>query len=466
MSKTYHLKLESSVKETIRERLTAVSGGLTSDPGNTSGSDPVRAGARAVGVTVAKNFEKFWKLSEKEGEGPIDVIDMFSGCGGMSAGFRVANALIPAFRHILAVDIDSVANASYQANFGTIPANISVHDLARNRRKLRKLLRSSKRRDGHPLILIGCAPCQGFSSHRNSVGEGDERNSLFTDFAEIATYLQPDAVVVENVPELLTTKYWPYVEKARLILERRGYVVHLSVHNMAEFGVPQERYRALLLAFRKNFYPLQGFLTRNEFSTVREAIGLFPAIRAGEKHPEDPMHYTAGHQPSTLETIRAIPHDGGNRPPDVGPACLRRIHERQGKAAYEDVYGRLYWDRPSITITAYARNPASGRFVHPEQDRGLSVREAATLQGFPTNFLFEGSLDQRFRQIGNAVPPPFAAYLATHILGELLAPAPVNQPTDTGVTEPIGESFSRLIPSLKAGTGRYGNTSNRSEAVT
>ena len=108
-----------------------------------------------------------------------------------------------------------------------------------------------------------------------------------------------------------------------------------------------------------------------------DAIGHLPRVAAGERSPGDAMHFSAGHRASTLEVIRAVPKDGGNRPPNVGPACLRRAHERQGKAVYEDVYGRLRWDRPAITITAYARNPASGRFVHPEQDRGLTAREAA-----------------------------------------------------------------------------------------
>jgi DNA (cytosine-5)-methyltransferase 1 len=165
------------------------------------------------------------------------------------------------------------------------------------------------------------------------------------------------------------------------------------------------------------------------------------------------MHYTAGHRESTLATIRAVPKDGGSRPADVGPECLRRFEARQGKPAYEDVYGRLHWDRPSITITAYSRNPASGRFVHPDQDRGLSVREAALLQGFPSTYHFHGTLDQRFRQIGNAVPPVFAAYLAGHLLGELAAPSEFRG-EDKSIRASVGPSFARMIPGLKASRAR------------
>jgi DNA (cytosine-5)-methyltransferase 1 len=135
----------------------------------------------------------------------------------------------------------------------------------------------------------------------------------------------------------------------------------------------------------------------------------------------------------------------------MGPQCLVRARERQGRGAYDDVYGRLYWDKPAITITAYARNPASGRFVHPEQNRGLSVREAAILQSFPSNYIFAGTFDQKFRQIGNAVPPSFSACLAMHLVGELLGPA-FSGDIDEGIIEPIGASFSRLIPALKAGS--------------
>jgi DNA (cytosine-5)-methyltransferase 1 len=191
---------------------------------------------------------------------------------------------------------------------------------------------------------------------------------------------------------------------------------------------------------------------RARFNTVRKSIGQLPAVRAGENCPVDQMHYSAGHIPSTLATIRAVPKDGGNRPPDVGPDCPRRGKDRQGKAMYEDVYGRPFWDRPAITITAYARNPASGRFLHPEQDRALSVREAALLQGFPPDYWFSGSLDQRFRQIGNAVPPTFASYLACHIVGELLSHEDnAGGASAQGIARPVGESFSRMIPALKAG---------------
>jgi DNA (cytosine-5)-methyltransferase 1 len=409
----------------------------------------VRAAAQVLARLTATHLDNFWSQSETTGDAPFDVIDMFSGCGGMSAGFRAVNGVLPCYRIAAAVDIDKVANRTYAANFGIEPAHMDIARVARGR-KLLNTIESSRRPDS-PLVLIGCAPCQGFSSHRNKAGESDERNSLFDDFARIAVRLRPAAIVVENVPEILTERYWPYVQQARKRLEKAGYYVHLTVHNMAEFGVAQERFRALMIAMPKPFSPPKGFLSRGDFRTVRQAIGTMPPVAPGARHPDDEMHYSAGHKHSTIETIRAVPKNGGSRPSDVGPECLRRAGKKNGRAVYEDVYGRLFWDRPAITITAYARNPASGRFVHPEQDRGLTVREAALLQGFPVDYWFSGSLDERFRQIGNAVPPAFASALAAHILGELLLPQGTECAYDPGLTQPVGPSFSRLIPALKAG---------------
>lgn len=421
-----------------------------SAPSAISREDSIRSSCQDTARRLALDLDKYWKKVPGAADGPIDVVDMFSGCGGMSAGFRAVNGLVPAFRLAVAMDIDKVANRTFASNLGIRPSFQDVSLLASDPKATEGILGTLGRPRKRPLVLIGCAPCQGFSSHRNSLGQTDHRNSLFLDFAKVATELLPDAVIVENVPELLTDRYWALICRARKQLENAGYWVHVAVHNMAEFGVPQERFRTLLMAMRFPFVPPSGFLPRSKFKTVRQAIGDLPPIAAGQRDPRDPMHYTAGHRESTLQVIRAVPKNGGNRPENLGPACLRRAKSRNGRGVYEDVYGRLFWDRPAITMTAYARNPASGRYIHPDQDRGLSVREAAILQGFPRTFHFEGSLDERFRQIGNAVPPRFSAFLAMHLLGELLS-GQESSGFGPGITSPVGASFSRLIPSLKAG---------------
>jgi DNA (cytosine-5)-methyltransferase 1 len=422
-------------------------------PSTGKGARDTRSAARAIGRLASTQLDELWDKAADAPAGPIEVIDLFSGCGGMSAGFAAINAVVPAYRLVAAVDIDEVANGTYTDNLGVAPVCADVGQLAADSRLLGNLTRGRRNRRS-PLVLIGCSPCQGFSSHRNKRGAGDTRNSLFVDFARLAVKLRPDVVVSENVPELLTDSYWEWVTTARAEFERAGYATHLAVHDMATFGVPQQRFRALLLAMRRPFAPPSGFLGGGAFRTVRDAIGHLGAVVAGERHRDDELHVSARHRPETLATIRAVPKNGGNRPYGIGPECLRRVEIRQGRAAYEDVYGRLHWDRPAITLTHYARNPASGRFVHPEQDRGLTIREAALLQGFPATYRFGGSLDDCFRQIGNAVPPMFSAYVAGHILGELVADKEDALGFDEGLTAPVGASFSRLIPGIKASTAR------------
>lgn len=410
---------------------------------------------------ISSGIDPLWRRSTSAAEGSIDVIDMFSGCGGMSAGFRMLNSITPTYRIALAVDIDDDANETYRKNFGVTPTRIDIGELAEDEKQITDLVAKSRSNPNKPLVMIGCAPCQGFSSHRNSRGALDKRNSLFVSFAKIASLVQPDAIIVENVPELLTDRYWPIVEEARKVLSEGGYRTLLAIHDLAEFGVPQNRYRALMIGMKKPFKMPNGFLSRDQYRTVRAAIGTLPSIKAGEVSSSDDMHFTANHRASTIETIRAVPHDGGSRPYHAGPECLRRAEQKQGRAAYEDVYGRLWWDRPSITITAYARNPASGRYVHPEQDRGLSVREAASLQSFPSDYFFSGSFDSKFRQIGNAVPPAFSTYLAAHIADQI---AVDDDQHDIGIEAPVGPSFSRLIPALKAGHRLLDRSGGRSKS--
>lgn len=408
-------------------------------------SEPPHTAARVLGRAAAGQLDDVWRRPRCK-KAPFDVVDLFCGCGGLSAGFDAVARLVPSYALAAAADLDTTATESYRRNLGVTPKSLDVHDVAEGRAELRL---GAERHSPRPLITIGGPPCQGFSSHRNRV-ETDGRNSLLVDCARAAIRLGSEAVVIENVPELLTERHFGFLQAVRELLEDEGYFVNVSVHNAADFYVPQERFRALILAARTPFRPLRGYLDRDRYRTVRDAIAGLPAVAPGQKFDEDPLHFTAAHKASTVETIRQVPLDGGNRPDGVGPASLRRAAAKNGKPAYEDVYGRLYWDRPSITVTAHARNPASGRYVHPEQHRGLSVREAALLQGFPSSWELTGSLDDGFRQLGNAVPPPFAAAVASHLLGELAEPA--EEPSfDPGITAPVGLSFSRLIPALKSG---------------
>jgi len=377
----------------------------------------------------------------------VRVVEFFAGCGGTSLGFAMANKDLVDYRVVGAVEMDPHAAATFEKTLG-VPVYVG---------DVRSLLDpavfaevSAPWQGPEPLVLIGCAPCQGFSSHRKKDGRSDARNSLLEDFAQIAVNLSPEVIVMENVPEMLSEKHWAHFEAWRDTLEAAGYTVKVAIHNLADFGVPQDRFRALVIASRNAMFPMpRPTVTDPALATsVREAIGHLPPLEAGGRDPFDAMHMTSRHRKETVDLIKLIPHDGGSRsalPQGVGLKCW------DGVDGFRDVYGRLWWDRPAVAITARCRTPSCGRFVHPEQDRGLSVREAALLQGFPDWVQFEGPFDDKFKQIGNAVSPLFAKALAEHIATELIRTDSDVTPVDDHVDPalPLSKSFSSSIASIK-----------------
>lgn len=369
-----------------------------------------------------------------------DFVDFFSGCGGMSYGFHTIGKSTQALRGVGAFDIDPHANTSYERNFDIRPSDLNLADATGD--EIRAVMTKNRRDMSNPLIVIGCAPCQGFSSHRKKDPRKDERNSLVARFADIAVDLEPEVIIMENVPDLLTHKHWHHYDAFRQTLEAAGYNITASVVNMATYGVPQKRFRTIVIA-AKSFIPTipPALFDASTFKTVRDAIGELPPLDShGGSWPDDPMHVTSKHRKATVEILRQVPKNGGSRPSGVGPNCLDKV------AGFYDVYGRLPWDKPSITITARCRTPSCGRFAHPEQDRGLSVREAALLQGFPPDFVFEGPFDDKFKQVGNAVPPIFSTYLAAHVLSMLAGRNRAHEPQ--GIREPQYRSYSSLIAHL------------------
>lgn len=169
-------------------------------------------------------------------------------------------------------------------------------------------------------------------------------------------------------------------------------------------------------------------------------------MASGEVDPFDPMHEASRHRSSTIAIIQQVPLDGGARPAGVGPDCLQKARHSFG--GYTDVYSRLAWSEPAPTITARCRTPSCGRFVHPEQHRGLTAREAALLQTFPAEWHLCGPFDDRYKQVGNAVPPAAAQVFADHIASGF--PSYTNE---VGLFEvedrPVGSSFSVLIPGIR-----------------
>lgn len=378
----------------------------------------------------------------------IQVIDLFCGAGGTSLGFMALNDIFPVFNMLGGCDINAISAATYSHNYKTPLLNEDIVKLAYEDGKLDEFLERIGYNKELPCILIGCAPCQGFSSHRKKHWneEDDVRNSLIIAFSKIVEHILPDAIVMENVPEFLSERYWKYFSAAKENFEKVGYIVKQNIYNAAAFGVPQERFRSIIIGMKKDFLLPTEILEKENFRTVRDAIGNLPKVDAGVAAINDPMHKSAAHKASTINVIKSVPHNGGSRPEGVGPACLDRTK------GFSDVYGRLYWDRPSITITHYARNPASGRYSHPEQDRGLTAREAALLQSFPNGFEFMGKFDDIYRQIGEAVPPFLSAAIATNVLIELISKEPTEEERAMSlesITKPVNSSYSSVIAGIK-----------------
>jgi DNA (cytosine-5)-methyltransferase 1 len=404
-----------------------------------------RGSARELGKTASIRMGRRGALSGPPAAGPIQIVDLFCGAGGLSAGFELVGRFTKSFRLVAAVDVDQHSALTYSKNLPILPIIADLASEASTNKRALRLIDSFGLIRSQPLVLIGGPPCQGFSAHRKKDKQhNDERNNLLIAFARMVVLLKPDFVVFENVPEVMAKKNWGLFSEMRRALERRGYNIRTQIHNLAGFGVPQARFRTLVLAARKAFRMPEAYVSPENYRTVRDAIGRLPPIEPGIASSTDPMHVCSKHRDSTIKTIRKIPKDGGTRPPGVGPRCLQAVD------GFRDVYGRLYWDRPANTITAFARNPASGRYIHPEQHRGLSIREAALLQGFPPDYHFEGPIDDRFLQIGNAVPPCFAAFLAAHVFGEITGEQPMRNDFDArDELGPTSNSFSSGIAGRK-----------------
>jgi DNA (cytosine-5)-methyltransferase 1 len=378
----------------------------------------------------------------------IGVVDFFAGCGGTSYGFASADVGGTSVNIVAGIDIDPYCCATYSSMVGAPSIQLDIASLVDHPRRLDVLLTHWHLDRFDKVVLVGCAPCQGFAAHRKAVTRTDARRHLFVMFCKLAERIRPDAIFMENVPDLFSRRHWKYYQQGRTLLQKAGLTVRSRVYNFATFGLPQERFRAIMMALPHPFDMPEPLLHHNSFQTVRDAISHLPPLASGECSTLDPMHIVSNHRPGTLRILRKVPPNGGNRPVGVGPGCLDRARRAHG--GYTDVYGRLAWDRPAVTITARCRTPSCGRFAHPEQHRGLSVREAALLQGFPPQFVFDGPFDDKYKQIGNAVPPMVAKQMARHLILAMShgsIPHPRDQHLD--ITSPIGPGFAITINGIK-----------------
>ncbi|MGY4712945.1 DNA cytosine methyltransferase [Mycolicibacterium sp. CBM1] len=357
------------------------------------------------------------------------VVDLFSGGGGMSYGF----AAHPQFSVVGAADAEIGkpstgmsaigCNATYHANMGVVPfaADLGVVSPAE--------VASGIGASASDLsVLLACPPCTGFSrAVSKNYTEDDPRNSLVVRVAEFVDQFSPQIVMMENVPQLLNGKFREHFQTLAGRLRDRGYSVHASVHRMVEFGLPQQRERAIVIAV-KNGLPMHtleelwdGYSVDPSAATVRRAISHLPRINSGETDESDPAHTSTTLVGESLERLKAMPRDGGSWPSFLDneethrfmiPSMWKAV-ERGRLNSYCDVYGRMWWDRPAPTIKRECSHIGNGRYSHPEQDRQCTVRELAILQGFPNDYKFVGtSRKNLYRQVGDAVPPLISYQLA------------------------------------------------------
>ena len=347
------------------------------------------------------------------------AIELFAGCGGLSTGLTQAG-----FRILSAVEINEVAARTYRANHRDV--HLHVKDVCKI--TAASLLRENGLRVGQLDLLAGCSPCQGFSRLRKGEsGRNDPRNKLVFEYLRLVRGLRPKTILMENVPGIITTEYGNEIfDLVKEELEQLGYTVDYKVINVADYGVPQFRKRFVLLGSRYRRHPIQlpveTHTSPNDrnpagklpWRTVRQAFQNIAPLENGQADPNNPLHVCSANGDLNMQRIQAVPHNGGSRssfPDNLVLECHRRYPN-----GYRDVYGRMSWDRPSPTLTGGCTNITRGRFVHPDQDRGISLLEAARLQTFPDGYVFCGNFGEKSLQIGNAVPVRLGEIMGTQLI--------------------------------------------------
>ena len=320
------------------------------------------------------------------------AIDLFCGCGGLTLGLKQAG-----FEVIGAVDNDNLAVKTYKVN------HPEVHVWERDIQDLTVgwVKRKLQLKKGELDLLAGCPPCQGFSTIRTLNGGKrirDGRNKLILEFQRFVEELLPKAVMMENVPGLRKNNLFKKLCKK---LEDLGYTVNHDVLDAADYGVPQRRRRLIMLAGRDGeiVFAKKARCKR----TVLDAIGNLPlAGTSGDKLHDLPERRSE----KVKRLIKRIPKDGGSRK-DLGKRSQLKCHKKCD--GFKDVYGRMAWNKVAPTITSGCTNPSKGRFLHPEEDRSISLREASLLQTFSKSYRFdvEDGKGTIARLIGNAIPPRF-----------------------------------------------------------
>jgi DNA (cytosine-5)-methyltransferase 1 len=360
------------------------------------------------------------------------IIDLFSGAGGMSLGF-VDPRFAGGFECVLAVDNDVAALETHSANFHGKVVSGNIEDWLKQKPRVPKAD-----------VIIGGPPCQGFSL-LNKKREGDDRRALWEPYLDVVEQSEAKLFVMENVTELFRSD-----ELSRILrrAKRMGFRTRAGILNAADYGAPQTRKRTIVIGWRDGvsepeFPPRQTHasaameLNLPRWRTVRDVIsdlGSPVGTEIGVLAPLD-LHFGRNPTPKSIARYKAVP-PGGNRfdlqrkARHLTPACW--IRKTSGGT---DLFGRLWWDRPSVTIRTEFFKPEKGRYLHPSEHRPITHREAARLMGFPDDFVFKGTKTEVAKQIGNAVPPDLAAALANTVKAVLAESMRKGKPRESATNE-------------------------------
>lgn len=336
------------------------------------------------------------------------VIDLFCGIGGLSYGF-----VKEGFDVVAGVDTDESCKYAFETNNKAEFISKSVTEISGE--YLNGFFGESLK------ILIGCAPCQPFSSYSFKDKEKkDEKWKLLYEFSRLIEETNPTIISMENVSQLINFKKEPVFDNFIKDLKNKEYYVSYEIVKCPDYGMPQNRRRLVLLASKLGEISLiPKTHDKNNYVTVKDTIGFLPKIIDGAKNNKDVLHVARKLSPLNKKRIKSTPYGGSWK--DWNEELMLKCHKKDSGKSYPSVYGRMVWEKPSPTITTHCVGYGNGRFGHPEQDRAISLREAALLQTFPLTYEFFDKKNENIstvriaRQLGNAVPVKLGEVVAKSI---------------------------------------------------
>ncbi len=336
------------------------------------------------------------------------VVDLFCGIGGLTHGF-----ILEGFKVEAGIDSDESCRFAFEKNNNASFINKNVASITSG--EINAYFSKNNKK-----ILVGCAPCQPFSSYTFKDKEKSGLKwTLLYEFLRLIEESNPDIISMENVPQLLNFKKAPVFLDFVTALEKKGYFVNYQIVYCPDYGIPQNRKRLVLLASKLgeiNLIPKTH--DQKTYVTVKDIIGGLPEINDGEVDKADKLHFSRKLSLLNKKRIEKTPYGGGWE--DWPKELMLECHKKKSGKSYVSVYGRMKWEEPSPTITTHCIGYGNGRFGHPVQDRGISLREAALLQTFPLDYEFfeKGktfSTSAIARQLGNAVPVLLGQVIAKSI---------------------------------------------------